>query len=164
VVVSTWGEWKQAHPDTRIVARDGGIGRTYPDDPLCGRDDAGPIFPIGPADARLPVQAAVIGVIDSDGQPIAFAADAARAELAAGRDVMARGVELRGHSGDLRAYDGDERELVTHQAFWFAWSQFHPSTELWAPPPDETAIPPSSAAGPAGPLEGCTDLLDVLDR
>ena len=30
VVVTTWGDWKAAHPMTRIVARDGGIGRTYP--------------------------------------------------------------------------------------------------------------------------------------
>jgi hypothetical protein len=162
VVVSTWGEWKRAHPDTRIVARDGGIGRSYPDDPLCGRDDAGPIFPIGPADTRLPVQAAVVGVIDADGQPIAFAADAARAELAAGREVRAAGVELRGGGGDLRATGADGRELVTHEAFWFAWSQFHPSTELWAPPDIVASTP--SAAGPPGPLEGCTDLLDVLDR
>ncbi|MCI0636183.1 MAG: DUF3179 domain-containing protein, partial [Actinobacteria bacterium] len=55
VVTSTWGEWRAAHPETRIVARDGGIGRTYEDDPLQGRDDGGPIFPVGDVDGRLPV-------------------------------------------------------------------------------------------------------------
>jgi hypothetical protein len=25
-------------------------------------------------------------------------------------------------------------ELATHQAFWFAWSQFHPETDHWRPP------------------------------
>jgi hypothetical protein len=29
VSVSTWGEWKAAHPNTTIVAEDGGIGRSY---------------------------------------------------------------------------------------------------------------------------------------
>ena len=28
VAVTTWGEWKAAHPQTRIVAEDGGIGRS----------------------------------------------------------------------------------------------------------------------------------------
>ena len=72
VVTSTWGAWKRAHPRTRIVAEDGGIGRTYEDDPLGGRDDDGPIFPIGDVDPRLPVQAHVVGVIAPDGRPVAF--------------------------------------------------------------------------------------------
>ena len=51
---STWADWKAAHPDTTIVAEDGGIGRRYLADPLQGRDDFGPIFPIGDVDPRLP--------------------------------------------------------------------------------------------------------------
>jgi Protein of unknown function (DUF3179) len=54
VVTSTWGAWKEAHPRTSIVAQDGGIGRAYEDDPLGGRDDDGPIFPVGDVDPRLP--------------------------------------------------------------------------------------------------------------
>ena len=30
VVSSTWGAWKEAHPDTTILAEDGGLGRFYP--------------------------------------------------------------------------------------------------------------------------------------
>jgi len=33
--------------------------------------------------------------------------------------------------GGLRAEDVDGTDLGSHQAFWFAWSQFHPETELW---------------------------------
>jgi hypothetical protein len=29
-VRTTWGEWKAAHPDTTIIAEDGGVGRSYP--------------------------------------------------------------------------------------------------------------------------------------
>ncbi|MBT8198912.1 MAG: DUF3179 domain-containing protein, partial [Acidimicrobiia bacterium] len=67
VVVSTWGAWKEEHPNTTIVAEDGGIGRQYAEDPLRGRDDDGPIFPIGDVDERLPVQAQVLGVELPDG-------------------------------------------------------------------------------------------------
>ena len=35
-------------------------------------------------------------------------------------------------SGDgLLAFDSDGAPITAHQAFWFAWSQFHPTTELW---------------------------------
>lgn len=131
VVTTTWGEWKAAHPETLIVARDGGIGRTYEDDPLGGRDDAGPIFPIGDVDGRLPVQTKIVGVVSPDGTPVAFAADEARAALAAGDEVELAGIELAPDGGGLRARAADGDELPAHEAFWFAWSQFHPGTELW---------------------------------
>ncbi|HUG63746.1 MAG TPA: DUF3179 domain-containing (seleno)protein [Gaiellaceae bacterium] len=130
VVTSTWGEWKTAHPETTIVARDGGIGREYEDDPLGGRDDEGPIFPIGDVDGRLPVQAKVVGVIAADGTPVAFPALEAREALAAGGTVELAGVELVADGGGLRARAGGD-DIPAHEAFWFAWSQFHPGTELW---------------------------------
>jgi hypothetical protein len=134
VVRTTWGEWKAEHPDTRIIAEDGGIGRSYPLDPLQGRDDDGPIFPIGAADDRLAVQELVVGVITADGTPVAFPADASRAALESGGDVVEAGVELVGDGGGLRALDTATGEpLAAHESFWFAWSQFHPSTELWRP-------------------------------
>ena len=133
VVRTTWGDWKRDHPDTTIVAEDGGIGRSYPLDPLGGRDDDGPIFPIGSVDDRLAVQELVVGVIATDGTPVAFPADAARAALGSGDAVRTAGVELVADGGGLRATDvrtGDP--LAAHESFWFAWSQFHPGTQLWA--------------------------------
>ncbi|MCP9487021.1 MAG: DUF3179 domain-containing protein [Gaiellaceae bacterium MAG52_C11] len=131
VVSSTWGEWKRAHPETKIVAEDGGIGRSYDEDPLRGRDDDGPIFPIGDVDPRLPVQIEVVGVIDPEGRPVAFPADRAGAALATGDPVALAGVELFADGGGLRARSSGGDELPAHQAFWFAWSQFHPDTALW---------------------------------
>jgi hypothetical protein len=131
VTVSSWGDWKAAHPETTIIAEDGGIGRSYPDDPLRGRDDDGPIFPIGAVDPRLGVQAPVLGVVvDDGGTAIAFDVAAAEASIAAGDDVGLEGIEIRPDGGGFIAFDGDE-EVAVHQAFWFAWSQFHPDTLLW---------------------------------
>jgi hypothetical protein len=132
VLRTTWGEWKQAHPDTTIIAEDGGIGRSYPLDPLQGRDDDGPIFPIGPADDRLGVQELVVGVIRPDGTAVAFPADVARAALAAAEPVELAGVKLVADGGGLRAVDAATGDpMPSHESFWFAWSQFHPATELW---------------------------------
>jgi len=132
VVTTTWADWRETQPTTRIVAEDGGIGRSYDLDPLRGRDDDGPIFPIGDADDRLQLQEQVVGVITSDGSPIAFPAAAARQALAAGEAVEAGGVMLVAVGVGLAA-EVDGNAVASHQAFWFAWSQFHPDTELWMP-------------------------------
>ena len=134
VVTSTWGDWRRANPDTTIVAEDGGIGRTYAADPLRGRDDDGPVFPIGNVDERLPVQAKVLGVIASDGTPIAFPVDEARAAIDQSVSVSLRGIEVRPAGSGITAVRADGSDPGGHEAFWFAWSQFHPDTLVWAPP------------------------------
>ena len=113
------------------MAEDGGIGRTYADDPLRGRDDDGPIFPIGPVDPRLPVQEKIVGVITPDGVPVAFPVNAITSGLVDG-PLEYEGLTVR-LEDSIRIYDSTGEELVSHQAFWFAWSQFHPSTIVWAP-------------------------------
>ncbi len=134
VVASTWGAWKEEHPETRIIAEDGGIGRSYPSDPLRGRDDGGPIFPVGPVDPRLPAQELVVGVTLPDGSTLAFPAASVRALLEQGRRVTVGEVEAVLDGDGLRIL-GPGGELVTHQSYWFAWSQFHPETAVWTPLP-----------------------------
>ena len=132
VVASTWGDWKEAFPHTTIVAQDGGINRSYPLDPLGDRDADGPIFPIGDVDPRLPVQAEVIGVITADGTPIAFPADDLRSALESADTVEYNGLVVSPAGSGFTVADAGGNPVTSHQAFWFAWSQFHPDTELWS--------------------------------
>lgn len=125
VVTSTWGDWKRRHPETTILER----FRGYPLDPLGGRDDDGPIFPVGDVDQRLPIQERVLGVDAPDG-PIAFPVAPAVLALQAGETVAMGGVRLQLEGSGLRAFVGD-RDAAAHEAFWFAWSQFKPDTRLW---------------------------------
>ncbi|MYH95680.1 MAG: DUF3179 domain-containing protein [Acidimicrobiia bacterium] len=133
VVTTTWGDWKAAHPHTTIVAQGGGIGRVYPFNPLGGRDDRGPIFPVGDVDERLSVQDQVFGVVLDDGTHVAFPVEAAAEALRSGEVVELSGVQLRLDGGGVRAVDAAGDEIVGHQAFWFAWSQFMADTLLWEP-------------------------------
>ena len=130
VVISTWAAWRKAYPNTTILAEDGGVGRRYPANPLRGRDDQGPILPVGPVDARLGVHDVVLGVIAPDGKPLAFSRAAAQLAIKAGESVRLGGVTVRADADGLRAFAG-ETETPSHEAFWFAWSQFRPSTLLW---------------------------------
>lgn len=131
VVRSTWGEWKEQHPETTIIAEDGGIERVYALDPLAGRDADGPIFPIGEADDRLPEQELVVGVITPDGTAIAFRSDLAGMAVELGETVELNGVTLTASGDGLVAAAADGTPLAAHESFWFAWSQFHPETLLW---------------------------------
>jgi hypothetical protein len=131
VVTTTWAQWRSEHPDTTVISEDGGVGRVYVSDPLAERDEDAPL-PLGPRDDRLDAHARVLGVPQSDGRSVAFAVEAANDALDEGADVSAAGVTLEREAGGLVAIDAvTGRRLPSHEAYWFAWSWFHPDTELW---------------------------------
>ncbi|MEP1963290.1 DUF3179 domain-containing (seleno)protein [Tateyamaria sp.] len=129
VITTEWGTWKAAHPDTTVLIEELALGRDF--DLRNTRDANGPIFPVGDVDPRLPVQEDVIGVTTASGTPIAFRRSAAFAALTAGQSVSFQNVRLALDGGGIRATDANGGDLGSHQAFWFAWSQFHPDTALW---------------------------------
>lgn len=129
VVTTDWGRWKQAHPETTVLVEALALGRNF--DFRNGRDANGPIFPVGDVDRRLPVHEVVIGVITASGIPVAFQRRTAIIALRQGTDITYENVRLNLDAGGIRAVDASGADLGSHQAFWFAWSQFHPKTILW---------------------------------
>ena len=129
VVTTTWGTWKQAHPETTVLVEALALGRDF--DFRNTRDAKGPIFPVGDVDPRLPVHEDVIGVVTASGKPVAFQRSKAFVALKAGETIAYENVRLVLDAGGIRAVDADGSDLGSHQAFWFAWSQFHPGTALW---------------------------------
>ena len=129
VVTTSWGEWKAAHPETTVLVESLALGRDF--DFRNGRDANGPIFPIGDVDARLPVHEDVLGIVTDKGTPIAFHITSAIAVLGKGESIAFDNVRLVLDGGGVRAVDANGKDLGGHQAFWFAWSQFHPETKLW---------------------------------
>ncbi|MEM9286366.1 MAG: DUF3179 domain-containing (seleno)protein [Pseudomonadota bacterium] len=129
VVTTDWGTWKEAHPETTVLLERYALGRDP--DFRNGRDADGPIFPIGDVDPRLPVHEDIIGVVTSSGKPVAFQRSKAFLALKQGQQIAFENVRLTLDAGGVRAVDADGSDLGSHQAFWFAWSQFHPQTALW---------------------------------
>ncbi|MEM7470804.1 MAG: DUF3179 domain-containing (seleno)protein [Pseudomonadota bacterium] len=129
VVTTDWASWQAAHPDTTVLLERYALGRDF--DFRNGRDAGGPIFPVGDVDPRLPVHEDVIGIVTASGQPVAFQRSTALAALLRGEEIAVENVRLALDAGGIKAVDGAGMDLGSHQAFWFAWSQFHPETELW---------------------------------
>ena len=130
VVTTDWGTWKRAHPETTVLVERLALGRDF--DFRNGRDANGPIFPVGDVDPRLPVHEDIIGVVTASGTPVAFQRSSAMIALRNGNEIAFENVRLELDAGGIRAVDADGSDLGSHQAFWFAWSQFHPQTALWS--------------------------------
>lgn len=129
VVTTDWGTWKKAHPETTVLVEALALGRDF--DFRNNRDANGPIFPIGDLDPRLPVHEDIIGVVAASGKPVAFQRSKAFVALKNGDEIAFENIRLQLDAGGIRAVDADGSDLGSHEAFWFAWSQFHPQTELW---------------------------------
>ncbi|MEL7114912.1 MAG: DUF3179 domain-containing (seleno)protein [Pseudomonadota bacterium] len=129
VITTDWGTWKATYPDTTVLVERLALGRDF--DFRNGRDANGPIFPVGDVDPRLPVHEDVVGAVTASGQAVAFQRSAALVALNAGQDITFENIRLELEAGGLKAVDADGSDLGSHQAFWFAWSQFHPGTALW---------------------------------
>lgn len=129
VITTDWGNWRQTYPDTTVLAEDLALGRDF--DFRNGRDANGPIFPVGDVDPRLPVHEDIIGAVAASGTPVAFQRSAAMIALTRGEEINFENIRLVLSAGGIRAVDANGSDLGSHQAFWFAWSQFHPGTALW---------------------------------
>ncbi|MEM6888108.1 MAG: DUF3179 domain-containing (seleno)protein [Pseudomonadota bacterium] len=129
VITTDWGTWKREYPETTVLLERYALGRDP--DFRNGRDANGPIFPVGDVDPRLPVHEDVIGVVAASGTPIAFQRSMAFLALKRGDEIVVENVRLKLDAGGIRAVSQDGSDLASHQAFWFAWSQFHPDTKLW---------------------------------
>jgi len=129
VITAQWGAWKDAYPETTVLIEELALGRDF--DFRNNRDADGPIFPVGDVDPRLPVHEDVIGVITASGKPVAFPRSTAFLALQNGDEITFENIRLELVAGGIKAVDADGSDLGSHQAFWFAWSQFHPGTALW---------------------------------
>lgn len=129
VVTTEWGAWKEAHPETTVLMEHLALGRDF--DFRNGRDADGPIFPVGDVDPRLPVHEDIIGIVTASGKPVAFQRSKAFVTLKSGGSIAYENVRLQMDAGGIKAVDANGTDLGSHQAFWFAWSQFHPGTDLW---------------------------------
>jgi hypothetical protein len=131
--LTTFDDWEKAHPDGRVASLDTGYNRNYQRSPYAGYFNSDRLmFPVQRIDDRLPEKARVIG-ITFDGvtraYPLNTLAEAGRIEdeIAGQRVVLTHKPE-----GGQVTVQPDGAKVV--HTFWFAWSAFHPDTELYESP------------------------------
>jgi hypothetical protein len=133
---TTWDRWRRERPDGLVLSRETGHDRDYNRDPyLEYAAEPGTMFAVAHRDPRLPEKALVLG-IERDAATTAFSLDAleerprpVRARVG-GEDVF---VYWFRDSWTAFATDLKGRRIPATIAYWFAWSAFHPDTEVWRP-------------------------------
>ncbi len=185
VVLTTWEEWLELHPDTTVLTREAGLYNAAfyvpEDDPRAIYYDyfnsPETMFPVPDRNDSLKAKDVVLGVQLKDGSK-AYSSEALQQvrivnDVVGGEEILVlgsstsqgarvyhrggRSFELPpdaegGHRGipsvivdadggtwqvtpEFLVNTADESEklarIPTHMAFWFAWFQFYPETELY---------------------------------
>jgi len=63
ITMTSWGSWKNLHPDTKVLSRETGYSRPYGENPYSGYEESGNIwFPVSNVDDRLFAKDIVTGL------------------------------------------------------------------------------------------------------
>ncbi len=134
---TSWAAWRARHPDTLVLSPNTGYRRDYSRDPYRGYETSAALyFPVDPFSARYHPKEQVIG-LELEGvfkaYPFAELSQGPRRFLdtVAGREIT---VEFDPEHRSGRVVDAEGREIPTVIAFWFAWSAFHPNTQVHTAP------------------------------
>lgn len=126
-----WGDWKQLHPDTKVLTTDTGALRDYGRDPYGDYYTSESVsFGANFRDTRLHPKALVHG-IEIDGLYKAYAADALKRDGAFDDTFAGKKIHVtRTEAGEVR-FEADGAPLSSIPGFWFSWLAVHPKTELY---------------------------------
>ncbi len=127
-----FGQWKESHPDTKVLSLDTGTSRDYSRDPYGNYYTSDSVsFGASFSDERLHPKALVHGV-EINGQFKAYHDDAVKLNTGVINDTFA-GQEITitvQETGEI-SFEADGDPLASIPGFWFSWVAVHPDTELF---------------------------------
>jgi hypothetical protein len=153
-VVTSWAVWRNAHPDTLVLDIETGQSRNYGLDPYRGYERSEQImFPVSPADDRLPAKERVLGLtIDGADEAFPFSRlEGATLPLKVDLGGQHVTVIFDTHSQTAGAVVAT-KHIPAYTGYWFAWAALHPKTAIWEQPCIENASR-STPAGNNGPRQ-----------
>ena len=131
--MTTWSQWRSAHPDTRVLSMDNGLPPgSYEHWPYGDYAESDRLmFPVTLSDARLHPKMVIYGA-DINGHAVAYAQDYLLEKGEISDDIGGRAVNVViAEDGGVTVSDPKSGESwVAHRLFWFAWYSFHPDTLL----------------------------------
>jgi hypothetical protein len=136
---TTWRDWLQKYPSTRVLSDDTGYARDYRRDPYAGYEESRALyFAVNheAPDSYHPKEI-VVG-LDVDGVYKAYPFselerrnEARFEDTVNGRRLL---IEWDAANRSVQITDGAGNRVAAIQGFWFAWFAFHPDTLVFGPP------------------------------
>lgn len=140
LIHTTWKVWRKEHPGALILSPDTGYRRDYSRDPYASYANSDRLmFPVGKIDQRFPPKTWVLGV-ERNGITKAYPfpdlekSPGSITDLLGSEEVR---IEYDQSSRTARIKNRDGDDLPTVVAYWFAWTAFHPKTEVYTRPSPE---------------------------
>lgn len=135
---TTWGKWKNEHPETLVLSQKTGYSRDYDRDPYMGYYSSSRLmFEVKNRNKAFHPKERVIGLeiggkfkaypfseLSKAKQPVTDQLNGATVKVIF--DKQSQSAMIRDHQG---------KELPSVVGFWFAWFAFHPDTEVFRASP-----------------------------
>ncbi len=131
VSVTSWQQWKTAHPDTLVLSRETGHDRDYDRNPYPDYDDIYRVwFPVAAESDAFPTKKWVTG-LELNNEFLAipkeeFKSVGTTTTTLGGEEV----VITYNKDFDTITATANGKEVLSIDAFWFAWYAYHPNTEI----------------------------------
>ncbi len=133
-----WKEWREQHPDTRVLDRETGHARPYHRSPYEGYERSEQVsFPV-PLDRRYHPKMPTLGLRKRDGPARAY--PAAELVRAGGRaaETFAGSVVAVSYDPERQVFEVEAPpEVEVIEGYWFAWMAFHPESTVFVARPTE---------------------------
>ncbi len=131
---TSWKEWAERYPETRVLSNRTGYSRNYRVDPYpnYGRDGK-LFFPVAHSNKKYRRKEVVMG-LEIDGRFKAYPFKELKKGTSRFGDEFAGeefSVEFDAKHRTARVIRADGSEIPTTMAFWFAWYAFHPETSVF---------------------------------
>ncbi|MBI2012243.1 DUF3179 domain-containing protein [Candidatus Daviesbacteria bacterium] len=140
IITTTWREWKKEHPNTQVLSRDTGHNRDYDQYPYgTYEQDDQLLFGVkglneqtSSSNKSLQIKTVVYGV-ELDGKSKAYPENTFEKRQVIDDKIGGVPIRLeRKESGEIEALNLQTNEkIIPIRLFWFAWTSFHPDTELY---------------------------------
>lgn len=125
-VVTTWAEWKKAHPDTLVLRAEPGPRRSAYADYISNPEKLGVLGTKNP-DARLPGKTWVWGIA-TPREAVAVVEERVGEEP---RELRVGDLTLRVHRKGDRLIFAPEGSVTPRRVYWYVWARFYPGSRLW---------------------------------
>jgi len=132
---TTWEDWRQRYPDTRVLSTETGFASIdYDRDPYAGYKNSNRLwFAVSNSDMRLGRKDWVLGVTIG-GSAKAYPFRKMKNSTSPIQDRIGDSsvtIRFDGEHQTAVALDSSGNPLEAVQLYWFAWAAFHPDSSIW---------------------------------
>ena len=131
---TSWGDWKNRHPDTVVLLNHTGYKRPYDIDPYAGYDRSNILFSQDNHDNHQYMRKSLMLGLEIEGMFKAYPFKVLLngppkfVDQFASTDIT---IQFDRENKTAKALDNKGEEIPTVISSWFSWYEFHPETEIY---------------------------------